>query len=133
VADLAVGCLPVTLSLLYRAAGQLLTGIVANDPQEAVYLVSFTGDHGAKARAIVAMSSSSQATTCPGGRVVVADDVRGRPQPDGQPGQPVLDRRPHPGVVKDTNGGRTLYIQAAALRTDKESNCCRALPRAPGS
>jgi hypothetical protein len=48
----------VTLSLLYRAAGQLLTGIVANDPQEAVYLVSFTDDHGAKARAIVAMSSS---------------------------------------------------------------------------
>jgi hypothetical protein len=38
-----------------------------------------------------------------------------------------------PGVVKDTDGGRTLYIQAAALGTDKESNCCRALPRAPGS
>jgi hypothetical protein len=37
-----------------------------------------------------------------------------------------------PGVVKDTDGGRTLYIQAAALRTHKESTC-RALPRAPGS
>jgi hypothetical protein len=38
-----------------------------------------------------------------------------------------------PGVVKDADGGRTLYIQAAALGTDKESNSCRALPRAPGS
>jgi hypothetical protein len=50
-----------------------------------------------------------------------------------QPGQPVLDRRLHPRVVKDADGGRILYIQAAALGTDKESNSCRALPRAPGS
>jgi hypothetical protein len=46
-------------------AGQSLTGIVANDPEEAVYLVIVTDDYGAKSRAIVAMSSSSQATTCP--------------------------------------------------------------------
>jgi hypothetical protein len=51
--------------LLYRAAGQSLADIVANDPEEAVYLVNLTDDHGAKSRAIVAMSSSSQATTCP--------------------------------------------------------------------
>jgi hypothetical protein len=57
VADLAVGCLPVTLLLLYRAAGQSLTGIVANDPEEAVDLVSFIDDHGATSRALVAMSS----------------------------------------------------------------------------
>ena len=51
-ADLAVGCLPVTLSLGYRAAGQSLTGILANDPEEAVYLVNFTDDHSAKSREI---------------------------------------------------------------------------------
>ena len=85
-----------TLSLLSRAAGQSLTGILANDPEQAVYLVNITDDHGAKSRAIVATSSSSKAATCPGRRVVVADDGRGRLQPDGQPGQPVLDRRPHP-------------------------------------
>jgi hypothetical protein len=123
----------VTLSLLYRAAGQLLTGIVANDPQEAVYLVSFTDDHGAKARAIVAMSSSSQATTCPGGRVVVADDVRGRLQLTANPANRYSIGDRTAGVVKDADGGRTLYIQAAALGTDNESNCCRVLPRAPGS
>jgi hypothetical protein len=34
--------------LLYRAAGQSLAGIVANDPEEAVFLVNFTDNHGAK-------------------------------------------------------------------------------------
>jgi hypothetical protein len=43
--------------LLDRAAGQSLTGILANDPEEAVYLVNYTDDHGAKSRALVAMSS----------------------------------------------------------------------------
>lgn len=54
-----------TLSLLDRAAGQSLTGILANDPEQAVELVTFIDDHGAKSRAILAMRSSSQATTCP--------------------------------------------------------------------
>jgi hypothetical protein len=44
-ADPAVGCLPATLSLLYRAAGQSLTGILANDPEEAV-----PGDHHRRPR-----------------------------------------------------------------------------------
>jgi hypothetical protein len=44
---------------------QSLTGILANDPEQAVYLVNFTDDHGATSQAIIAMSSSSQATTCP--------------------------------------------------------------------
>jgi hypothetical protein len=35
----------VTLLLLYRVAGQSLTGILANDPEEAVYLVNFIDDH----------------------------------------------------------------------------------------
>jgi hypothetical protein len=62
---LVVGCLPVTLSLLDRAAGQSLTGIVANDPEQAVDLVTFIDDHGANSRAMLAMRSSSLATTCP--------------------------------------------------------------------
>ena len=31
---------------------QSLTGILANDPEAAVYLVNFTNDHGATSRAI---------------------------------------------------------------------------------
>jgi hypothetical protein len=34
--------------LLYRAADQSLAGIMANDPAEAVYLVNFSDDSGAK-------------------------------------------------------------------------------------
>jgi hypothetical protein len=51
-ADLAVDCLPVTLSLVSRAAGQSLTGVLANDPEQAVDLVHFTDDHGATSRAM---------------------------------------------------------------------------------
>jgi len=119
----------VTLSLLDRAAGQSLTGIVANDPEQAVDLVDFTDDHGAKSRAIVAMSSSSQATTCPGGRVVVADDVRGRLQPDGQPGQPVLDRRPHPRRGRGTptaSNGSGLKLLACSVDCSPAGDWCRS-------
>ena len=87
-ADLAVGRLPVTLLLLYRAAGQSLTGIVANDPEEAVYLVSFTDDHGAKSRAIVAMSSSR--STCPPGSSQDAPRSRGMSSSTPWPTRPSL-------------------------------------------
>jgi hypothetical protein len=65
-ADLAVGCLPVTLSLLYRAAGQSLTGILANDPEQAVYLANLYGP-SASSRPMRLLSCGSD---CPLGTVV---------------------------------------------------------------
>jgi hypothetical protein len=59
---------------------QSLTGILANDPEQAVYLVNFTDDHGATSQAIVAMSSSPSRCinrakrTTRRGRSTVADE-----------------------------------------------------------
>jgi hypothetical protein len=79
--------------LLYRVADQSLAGIVANDPAEAVYLVNFSDDTGARFSGERRYELQFPgANLPPGGRLLVAHHVCGRLQPGRQPGQSVLDR-----------------------------------------
>jgi hypothetical protein len=109
--------------LLYRAADQSLAGIVANDPEEAVYLVNFSDDNGAKFSGDSRYELQFAGDNLPPvdafwSLTMYAADYNLVANPANR--YSIGDRTP--GVAKDADGGMTLYIQAASPGTDKEPN-----------
>jgi hypothetical protein len=109
--------------LLLRAADQSLAGIVANDPEEAVYLVNFTDDSGAKFSGDRRYELQFAGDNLPPvdafwSLTMYAADYNLVANPANR--YSIGDRTP--GVAKDADGGMTLYIQAASPGTDKEAN-----------
>jgi hypothetical protein len=109
--------------LLLRAADQSLAGIVANDPEEAVYLVNFTDDSGAKFSGDSRYELQFAGDNLPPvdafwSLTMYAADYNLVANPANR--YSIGDRTP--GVVKDADGGMTLYIQAASPGADKEPN-----------
>jgi hypothetical protein len=109
--------------LLYRAADQSLAGIVANDPAEAVYLVNFSDDTGARFSGDHRYELQFTADNLPPvdafwSLTMYAADYNLVANPANC--YSIGDRTP--GVAKDAHGGMTLYIQAASPGADKESN-----------
>lgn len=109
--------------LLKRAADQSLAGIVANDPAEAVYLVNFTDDSGARFS-----GDSRYELQFDGGNLPPVDafwsltmyaaDYNLVANPANR--YSIGDRTP--GVVKGADGGMILYIQAASPGPGREPN-----------
>jgi hypothetical protein len=109
--------------LLNRAADQSLAGIIANDPEEAVYLVNFTDDSGAKFSGDNRYELQFTGDNLPPvdafwSLTMYAADYNLVANPANR--YSIGDRTP--GVAKDADGGMTLSIQAASPGTDKESN-----------
>jgi hypothetical protein len=109
--------------LLNRAADQSLAGIVANDPAEAVYLLNFTDDNGAKFSGDSRYELQFAGDNLPPvdafwSLTMYAADYNLAANPANR--YSIGDRTP--GVVRDAGGGMTLYIQAASPGADKESN-----------
>jgi hypothetical protein len=102
--------------LLYRAAGQSPTGILANDLEAAVYLVNFTHDYGAKPRAIVAMSSS-RSTCSPGS----SQDV---PRSRGMSSSTPWPTRPSLSASMPWTAAPREVISASAIRQLRELRPC---------
>lgn len=109
--------------LLKRAADQSLAGIIANDPDEAVYLVNFTDDNGAAFTGggryelrftgdnLPPVDAFWSLTMYGTDRNLVANPADR---------YSIGDRTP--GVVRESDGSMTLYIQAAPPAADQEPN-----------
>jgi hypothetical protein len=109
--------------LLYRAADQSLAGIVANDPAEAVYLVNFSDDTGARFSGDRRYELQFTGDNLPPvdafwSLTMYAADYNLVANPANR--YSIGDRTP--GVAKNADGGMTLYIQAASPGVDKEPN-----------
>jgi hypothetical protein len=109
--------------LLHRAADQSLAGIVANDPQEAVYLLNFTDDNGAKFSGDHRYELQFTGDNLPPvdafwSLTMYAADYNLVANPLNR--YSIGDRTPN--LAKDADGGMTLYIQATSPGADKESN-----------
>jgi hypothetical protein len=106
--------------LLYRAADQSLAGIVANDPAEAVYLVNFSDDSGAKFSGDRRYELQFTGDNLPPvdafwSLTIYAADYNLVANPANR--YSIGDRTP--GVANDANGGMTLYLQADSPGADK--------------
>ncbi len=109
--------------LLYRAADQSLAGIVANDPAEAVYLVNFSDDTGARFSGDRRYELRFTGDNLPPvdafwSLTLYAADYNLVANPVNR--YSIGDRTP--GVAKNADGGMTLYIQATSPGADKEPN-----------
>ena len=98
---------------LRRAADQCLAGIAANDPAESVYLLNFQDADGAPYAPQGRYRLHFSRRAAAGGRVLVPGRLhRRRPQPDPQPGGPVLGRRPR--LAPDSGRRRWAHAVPAA-------------------
>ena len=109
---------------LQRAADQSLAGITANDPAEAVYLVNFDDAHGAK--------------LSPQGRYELRFGAGELPPVDSfwslaaytEQDMNLIRNPAHrysvgdrtPGLVRDPDGGLTIYLQPGSPGTEREPN-----------
>ena len=116
---------------LKRAADQSLVGITANDPEEAVYLITFTDDQGepltgARKYELTFPKGMTPPVDAFWSLIAYGTDYNLIPNPINR--YSIGDRTP--GVKQNADGSTTFFVQNESPGPDKESNW---LPTGPGA